>query len=179
MQRRKTTQALFIYPIASIVLWILPSISRVYEIWLPPVFVLVACRVRLLLRHYRLSHSEADKRHTTVVVVPAAGRHRCVRLWAHLWRDKGSFSLALFESVQTATASTQHLWSPRTGHPSVVARRARVPLGQHRRLDQQHLAGAPATILPRDLMSRGPRGCAANGDENCSPFAAAPRQQHT
>jgi hypothetical protein len=57
MQRRKTTQALFIYPIASIVLWILPSISRVYEIWLPPVFVLVACRVRLLLRrhHARLS----------------------------------------------------------------------------------------------------------------------------
>lgn len=44
VQRKKTTRALFIYPIASIILWILPSVSRVYEIWLPPIFVLVACR---------------------------------------------------------------------------------------------------------------------------------------
>ncbi len=49
VQRKKTTRALFIYPIASIILWVLPSISRIYEIWLPPIFVLVACRVRPIL----------------------------------------------------------------------------------------------------------------------------------
>jgi hypothetical protein len=57
VQRKKTTRALFIYPIASIILWILPSVSRVYEIWLPPIFVLVACRVRPIVV-------------TTVVIAP-------------------------------------------------------------------------------------------------------------
>jgi hypothetical protein len=44
VQKRKTMRALFLYPMAAIILWVLPSVSRIYELWLPPIFVLVACR---------------------------------------------------------------------------------------------------------------------------------------